>query len=420
MTHFIHMERAEFRNKLDHFLHPSENIVEPYQLKGRDIALNQMRDCFETPGSQAFIWGPRGVGKTSVGHTACEKHKDIVQVATAIACEGDTSFSQFITDIINKIRSDRRSFIDKIRIPRISIEGVTIDLKGSDYINTIDIQSINQAVDILKRVLPSQAFDGVRPVIIIDEFDRLENANTNRMISALIKQLSVEGLQIKFVFCGVAKNMQDLLHSHESIERYVYEIPLKPISADAIMEICDDIEANFDITFSRGQKIRISQISSGFPHFAHLILKNILLITYDNQHSVDDIDSLTYKSGVHLSTQQVAGRLRTTYETSTQRGSDRYIEILFAAANSPTLRRQFKDIRDDYMKIIWDLKDRDGYDNDQGIRNALNALTRDPTGGVLHRTPPGWYEFKDPMFRSYIRMVAEAAGIELGDESYRN
>jgi uncharacterized protein len=73
-----HMERKEFVDHLNFFVHPSNEVSNPEQLKGRSSQLNQLRDAFETNGMNAFVWGLRGVGKTSLVHTACEKFSDTV------------------------------------------------------------------------------------------------------------------------------------------------------------------------------------------------------------------------------------------------------------------------------------------------------------------------------------------------------
>ncbi len=63
-------KREDFREKLDFLLHPSRHIEIPNQLYGRSRSLNDMRDSFETANVHPFIWGVRGIGKTSLAHTA--------------------------------------------------------------------------------------------------------------------------------------------------------------------------------------------------------------------------------------------------------------------------------------------------------------------------------------------------------------
>lgn len=97
---FHSLGRADFRGKLDYFLHPSNHIELPDQLYGREKSLIEMLDGFETSGAHPFIWGVRGVGKTSLGHTACHKHSDVVNLASVVACGKEFSFQDLIDDIL--------------------------------------------------------------------------------------------------------------------------------------------------------------------------------------------------------------------------------------------------------------------------------------------------------------------------------
>jgi hypothetical protein len=54
------LPRPDFRNLVNHALHPREEIDQPDQLKDRETELESLRDCFETPGAQAFI-GATGI-----------------------------------------------------------------------------------------------------------------------------------------------------------------------------------------------------------------------------------------------------------------------------------------------------------------------------------------------------------------------
>ena len=126
-----------------------------------------------------------------------------------------------------------------------------------------------------------------------------------------------------------------------------------------------------------------------------------------------------FKTGIHESAQQAATRLKTAYDNAIKRGTDRYIEVLWALANDEHFDRQFKSIVSDYKKIIEIRPHREAYDveknNGQDLRNALNNLT---DRGFLKKGKTGWYEFVDPMLRSYVRLVAEREGVELSDENF--
>lgn len=251
--------------------------------------------------------------------------------------------------------------------------------------------SPNQATNLICDPVTSKDI-GKIPIVIVDEFDRLQNENTFQHLSDMLKQLSVVKSAVKFVFCGVTRDLNDLLDAHGSVERYIHGVGLTPLSHDAVWEIVKDIENEFSVDFERGQLLRIGQISSGYPHFAHLILKNVLMSLFENEIEESNISADIFREALNRSAEQAATRLRTAYENAVRKGTDRYIEVLFAVANSEHLTRQFKDILNDYERIMLRRPDRDGYNVDKGngqeLRNALNSLKE---RGVLRKNKSGWY-----------------------------
>ncbi|MDD7971786.1 hypothetical protein [Roseinatronobacter alkalisoli] len=229
----------------------------------------------------------------------------------------------------------------------------------------------------------------------------------------------MSGCNVKFIFCGVTRDLDDLLSAHESVDRYVQGVELKPLTADAIWEIIDDVELEFGVKFHRGQRVRISQISCGYPHFAHLILKYSLLTMFENENTEEVVCSDVFTNSLRVSAEKAATRLRTAYDAAIQKGTDRYVEVLFALANGPHLARQFKEVMEDYRRIMAKRPRRNGYDidknNGQDLRNALESLYKRE---FLRKGKSGWYEFSDPMLRGYVRLIAEQEGVELGDDVF--
>lgn len=415
------LTRRKFRDRLGHFLHPREHLTLPQQMKGREAQLRSMQDCFETRGAQAFIWGPRGVGKTSLGHTSCYAFSEDVELVGDVPCDRDLTFSDFLREIVRQAieqgKVDLRSGAAKASFDLL---GLSLSYTSDGKISEFEIRSTAHAAALLATIFGPEYYQGKQPVIIVDEFDTLQNEDTIRMLSGLIKQMSVQGSLLKLIFCGVARDLGELKVAHESVDRYIHAIELQPLSADAIFELITDVEREFEVSFTRGQQVRIAQISAGYPHFAHLILQNVLVKGHEAGFSGREIPADLFKQGVHLSAEQAATGLRRAYEIATRKGTDRYVEVLWAAANGAHLERQFKDVASDYRNIMRQRKGREELADDQQLRNHLNSLCKAPFGTVLRRRPPGWYEYTDPMFRSYVRMVAESEGIELGAESFRN
>ncbi len=413
--------RRKFIHHLQHFVHPSEEISIPDQLVGREKELLKLRDCFETTGSHAFVWGVRGVGKTSLVHTACEKYGETVRLAAAVGCEKNTSKEDLLVDIFRRVvNGGKISLAAKKVKAKLSLLNVfSVEAERPSFANDITIQSVNHASDFLNTILPKDFEQNLQWVIIVDEFDQLESPETISFFTALAKQMSVDKVSVKFVFCGVASNLNDLIGSHESVDRYIRAIDLEPLLPGEIMKIANNICQEFEVELSRGQQTRIAQIACGYPHFAHVIMNEILKEKFETDPDTKAVSEENYKSGIQRAAKGAATRLQTAYDNATRRGTDRYIEVLWAVADGQLLVKQFKSIRKDYKKIMEFRPDRDAISGEQPLRNHLNTLCKGESA-VLLRSKVGWYEFKDPMFRSYVRLKAHEQGIDLGAESFRD
>lgn len=421
MSDYFNLPRREFINYVNQFIHPSEEVSDPAQLMGRDSALNQLRDAFETNGMNAFIWGQRGVGKTSLVHTACTKYAETVKLAAAISCHKESTFNELINDIYRRVIQQGKVPLSSNNFKaKLSAFGLSLEGQKDGFREKIEISSVNHASDFLRTILPTDFDNGKEWIIIVDEFDLLENKNTIDFFTTLAKQLSVDKAPVKFVFCGVASNLNDLIGSHESVERYLKAIELRPLLDGHIMDIIDYISKNFDAKMYRGQLTRIAQIACGYPHFAHLIMREVITGLYEEEPKSKEVSAETFKSAVQRAAKSAATRLQVAYDSATKKGTDKYIEVLWAVADGQLLDKQFKSIRSDYKKIMSQRIDREAIEDEQKFRSHLNNLTKPSHGAVLQRGKVGWYHFTDPMFRSYVRMVAHGDDVDLGDESFRD
>lgn len=413
------MERKNFIEAVNHFTHPSDEISNPDQLKGRENQLSQLRDVFDTNGSHAIIWGLRGVGKTSLVHTACEKYSESVRLAAAVSCEKNSTFSDLMNDVFRRVVNDGKIEVKpKDLKAKFAAFGLTIE--GGRWFNKekIEIQSVNSASDLLNTIFQPDYEKGRVWVIIIDEFDLLKNQDTFDSFTSLAKQISVDKLPVKFLFCGVAGNLKELMASHESSDRYLKAIELPELPSNVIMEIVEYIALNFFVNFNKGQITRIAQIACGYPHFAHVIMRAVLVAAFDGGTKPTEITEEIFKDGVQKAARSAATRLLTAYEDATKRGTDRYIEVLWSVANGQHLEKQFKSVFADYQEIMSVRKQRNVILTEQIFRNHLNSLSNPKDGSVINHRKPGWYSFSDPMFRSYVRMMAHNSGVDLGSESF--
>jgi uncharacterized protein len=82
-------------------LTPSDSIKTPERLFGREKTLRAIDRAFNSPGRQVFIYGDRGVGKTSLALTAAYLHTGVENPPIYVMCGRTNDFSQTIQAIGN-------------------------------------------------------------------------------------------------------------------------------------------------------------------------------------------------------------------------------------------------------------------------------------------------------------------------------
>jgi Cdc6-like AAA superfamily ATPase len=92
----------KFAQIMGRVLSPSRAIESPELLKGRDDQLREIRRAWYQGGRQIFIYGYRGVGKTSLAQTAAHQHQSSEGVPIRVICEQDTTFYRVVHDIFSR------------------------------------------------------------------------------------------------------------------------------------------------------------------------------------------------------------------------------------------------------------------------------------------------------------------------------
>ena len=67
-------------------LTPSDSIKTPERLFGREKTLQTIDRAFNSPGRQIFIYGDRGVGKTSLAQTAALLNTGVENLPIYVMC----------------------------------------------------------------------------------------------------------------------------------------------------------------------------------------------------------------------------------------------------------------------------------------------------------------------------------------------
>jgi Cdc6-like AAA superfamily ATPase len=93
----------DLKRVLSENLTPSDSIKTPERLFGREKTLKTIERAFSSPGRQIFVYGDRGVGKTSLALTSAYLHTGIENLPIYVMCGKTNNFGQTIQAIGNAL-----------------------------------------------------------------------------------------------------------------------------------------------------------------------------------------------------------------------------------------------------------------------------------------------------------------------------
>jgi hypothetical protein len=281
----------------------------------------------------------------------------------------------------------------------------------------MDFADANAAIRTLKEL------DGLLPgaestVVVLDELEELNDSDRSDL-AYLIKQIGDQEFSVKYILVGIAENVHELIGAHQSVPRYLKEISLHPLAAQYLMDIVENAANAIGVVVPREVLFRIAIIGNGFPHFAHLIGKAILMEAIIRDEAA--ISEHIYKAGVARAVGDSLQELRISYEAATQRSGDYFKHLIWALAHSDVVDIRIDEWLDLYSELVrefhWKRVD------EPKLRNAISNFGKESCGEVVTNTPARYgsaekryryKRFKNMLMRGHVRLQAENEGCRLG------
>lgn len=411
------VDEEKLKQVLSENLTPSDSIKTPDRLFGREKTLQIIDRAFSSPGRQIFIYGDRGVGKTSLAQTASYLHTGLENRPIYVMCGGTSNFAQTIQAIGNAtIPVEKR--LERVTTGggfNVSVAGFGVGVANpSNQNNGVNApQSLTEAHDVIRYVASKRTGT---TVVIIDEMERIENDIERSKFAEFIRNIPELDVNVRFIFCGIMHDLDELLKSHPSAGRILEPIELKRLNHSDLWKILTVAGEKLKVEIQKEALIRISQVSDGFPHYVHLIGEALLWSMFDDPASVTRSGAEHFNVAITQALQRVEPSLRVQYERATHktRNTDDYEEALWALADSTSDKRQVTEIYDSSYKWITQKRPSSKVLKREQLNQRYLAMRKDSHGNVIGWSGSGWFSFRENIMRGYVRMRAESQGISLG------
>ena len=204
------LDDTTFKKILRDNLTPARAISDPAYLRGRAKLLQQIDWAFNSPGKHVFIFGERGVGKTSLAQSAASLHQSADAQPIQIACDQFVDFSKMVGDMARGALPPREVIEQRLAQKKAGVNwfGISAEMQQGIKQGVLPpVESLNDGVVLLRYIAQMHSKE---PVVIVDEFDQLRSIDDRKRFADLIKQVSDQGVAIRFIFCGIGRSLINL------------------------------------------------------------------------------------------------------------------------------------------------------------------------------------------------------------------
>ena len=371
--------KLELDTKLSETFSPATPIDRRDFFHGRNAIIRRLMDAANQRGQHAIIYGERGVGKTSLANVLEDflspfSSAKIIDSAK-VNCSRESTYNQIWNSLFRQV-----GLPETERYKELILDDVRIAL-----------QTLHES-------------DGRKLILIVDEFDRIEDPEIDTLFADTIKALSDFNVDTTLILVGVADDIDDLITEHESINRCLVQIHLPRMNIGELREIVKNGMDKVGIEISEDAALQICSLSLGLPHYVHAFgLASGRSAIDRNSRKIETYDVIQARKVVISESQQTMLR-QFDIATASPRRRTLYFQVLVACALAATDELGYfraSSVQEPFSRI------RGSEQNISSFVRHLNGLCDDKRGAVLQRfgAPRNYrYRFSDPLMQPYALM----------------
>lgn len=254
---------------------PGAPIQERELFAGRINQLQELIDAVQQRGRHAIVFGERGVGKTSLANIL------------SLAFSRPSGPPLYVR--VNATPEDTFSSLWKKVFRRLSFQsgpnGETKRIADS-YPGELTPDDVQLELS----DFPTEH----TPIIVLDEFDRIQDKRVTTLVADTIKALSDYSVGVTVIVVGVSEDVSSLIAGHESISRSLKPVEMPRMSQDELADIIYRRYKRLGLTPSSDALWKMTFLSRGLPYYAHLLGMHSARIAVQNQRKTineNDVDA---------------------------------------------------------------------------------------------------------------------------------
>lgn len=199
-------DKFVFGTELNKLVSPARPIQSIEDLQGRMPEIARIEKALFAAGRHIFIYGDRGVGKSSLAAAAASLSQSSDAAYIDVSCAPDSTLKDVVANIAYKALNESRLHKTK-QTNNASLElrflkaGIAQEVSVHDLHS--EMHSMLDAVEVLAEVT---AIHSTRPIVVLDEFDRMADEKERNLFADLVKQLGDKKIGLTFFFTGVGNN----------------------------------------------------------------------------------------------------------------------------------------------------------------------------------------------------------------------
>lgn len=283
---------------------PTRPVRAGHSFAGRHAQIARVLGAIEIERAHVVLYADRGRGKTSLTNILAHTLRARNHMVARFVCAVESDFESVCRGLVRDLP---RSFL---AVP--ACEGDEFDgCEGALPSGPLQPRDI---------VALAGRLTGRSLVLIVDEFDRVQDDATRTRLADTIKQLSDRSAPIAFLIVGVSDSLEELFGRHPSIQRSIVPLPLPLLTDPEIESILSAGAQAASLAFRLAAVARIRDLARGVPYVAHLLALHAGNAALDRGSMAVGVDDV--RAAVMLAVEQADPRVAALYDLLTDAGQD--------------------------------------------------------------------------------------------------